>query len=198
MTETGDFNLAIAAIDKANTEDPHTLTIDGKEQPKELVHASMMTAWVKRLDPDASEVQLLAARAHHIRRWSLFRTDFAEGRAGYLQWRTALGKQHAQDLGVIMAEAGYSDELIAAGQKIVRKQGRTDDKAVQTHEDALCLVFLETQSLGLTRQLGDEKMVAVAAKTLAKMSPEAQGEALRLDLDERVANVVLEALGRTT
>ena len=186
MTETGDFNLAIAAIDKANTEDPHTLTIDGKEQPKELVHASMMTAWVKRLDPDASEVQLLAARAHHIRRWSLFRTDFAEGRAGYLQWRTALGKQHAQDLGVIMAEAGYSDELIAAGQKIVRKQGRTDDKAVQTH------------ALGLTRQLGDEKMVAVAAKTLAKMSPEAQGEALRLDLDERVANVVLEALGRTT
>ncbi len=193
----GDFHLAIAAIDKANTEDPHTLTINGKEQPKELVHAAMMSTWVKRLDPKASDVQLLAARAHHIRRWSLLRNDFPEGRAGYLQWRKALGKQHAEDLGVIMAEAGYGEESIATAQKIVRKQGRTGDKAVQTHEDALCLVFLETQSLGLTRQLGDEKMVAVAAKTLAKMSPAAQEEALHLDLDERVVGVVMQALGDT-
>ena len=39
-------------------------------------------------DPAATEAQVLAARAHHLRRWVVPRTSYPEGRAGYLRWRT--------------------------------------------------------------------------------------------------------------
>ena len=78
------------------------LVVDGVERPKEQAHAEMMTAWVLRLDPDADEAQLLAARAHHLRRWTLPRTDYPDGRAGYLRWRTALKAQHAEEVGEIL------------------------------------------------------------------------------------------------
>jgi hypothetical protein len=42
---------------------------------------------------------------------------------------------------------------------------------VQIHEDALCLVFLETQLAATVDQLGDEHMLDVIRKTAAKMSP---------------------------
>ena len=44
---------------------------------------------------------------------------------------------------------------------------------MQTHEDALCLVFLETQLAELADAQGDEKMVDIIRKTAAKMSPRA-------------------------
>src|SRR5256885_11503694 len=45
------------------------------------------------------------------------------------------------------------------------KDGLATDPAVQTHEDALCLVFLETQLLDLADQLGDAKTIDVIRKT---------------------------------
>src|SRR4051812_38623959 len=92
---------AIAAIDEANSLAPNVLGIGGRDQPKEQAHDEMMTAWVERLDPGADEVQLIAARAHHLRRWSVPRADFPDGRAGYLRWRTALKAQHAEEVGDI-------------------------------------------------------------------------------------------------
>ena len=44
---------------------------------------------------------------------------------------------------------------------------------MQVHEDALCLVFLETQLDALLDQLGEERSIAVLAKTAKKMSPAA-------------------------
>jgi hypothetical protein len=146
----GRFERAIAAIDAANADDPNTIVLHGQVRPKEQAHAERMTDWVQRLDPSADEAQLLAARAHHLRRWTMPRSSHPEGRAGYLRWRTALRKQHAADVAVLLAEAGYDAATIERVQAIVGKEGigRRDgpvDPAVQVHEDALCLVFLETQ-----------------------------------------------------
>ena len=55
--------------------------------------------------------------------------------------------------------------------QIVRKQGLGRDPAVQTHEDALCLVFLETQYDELAERMGDDKTIEILRKTAAKMSP---------------------------
>ena len=164
---------AIAEIDAANAQDPNSLVVDGVERPKELVHAELMTATVLELDPDADEVQLVAARAHHLRRWTVPRSSYPEGRAGYLRWRTGLKKQHATEVGEILARHGYSTDEIERVQRIVRKEGLGHDPSVQTHEDALCLVFLRTQFGDLADQLGDEKIVEVVAKTMTKMSPQA-------------------------
>lgn len=188
------LNRAIAAIDAANGDDPFTLTVDGVERPKEQAHAELMTEWVRRLDPAADDAQLIAARAHHLRRWALPRQDFPEGRAGYLRWRTTLKRQHAEDVGGILAEVGYGDDVIERVQRIVRKEGLGHDPQVQVHEDALCLVFLQTQLTELADQLGDDKTIEVLQKTARKMSERGLAEAGRLPLDEVGQGLLARAL----
>jgi Domain of unknown function (DUF4202) len=173
VTERGPFGNAILAIDAANGDDPNTIIVRGEERPKELAHAELMTEWVNRLDAEADEAQLLAARAHHLRRWSLPRDEYPDGRAGYLRWRTALRKQHAAEVADLLREVGYDDSTIERVRAIVNKEGLGTDPAVQVHEDALCLVFLETQLAATADRLGDDKMLDVIAKTAAKMSPAA-------------------------
>ena len=163
---------AIAAIDAVNADDPFTLVLDGVERPKELLHAELMTEWVQRLDPAATDEQLIAARAHHLRRWALPRDDYPEGRAGYLRWRTTLKRRHAEDVGAILADVGYGPESVERVQRIIRKDGLGRDPQVQVHEDALCLVFLQTQLDDVAGQLGDEKTIDVLRKTARKMSGE--------------------------
>ena len=166
----GRFEAALAAIDDRNAGDPNRIVVDGVERPKEQAHAEMVTAWVRRLDPEADEAQLLAARAHHLRRWAWPRTDFPEGRAGYLRWRTEAKKRHADEVAGVLAGAGYDSATIERVQAIITKRGLGSDPDVQVHEDALCLVFLQTQLDDLLEQLGDERTIAVLAKTAKKMS----------------------------
>lgn len=199
MTDAARFARAIEAIDAANGEDPNTIVIRGDTRPKELAHAELMTEWVRRLDPDATEAQLLAARAHHLRRWSLPRTSHPEGRAGYLRWRTALRKQHATEVADLLERIGYDDATIERVRAIVNKDGLgrsggLADAAVQTHEDALCLVFLETQLADTARSLGDDKVVEVIRKTAAKMSPRAVTLAAELPLDDAARALLDRAL----
>jgi hypothetical protein len=172
------YRRVIEAIDRANAEDPVTVVVDGRARPKEVVHAERMTHWVTELDPDAGELALVAARAHHLRRWALPRSSYPEGRAGYLKWRTEQQRRHAAEVGELMAANGYSSDEIARVGEIIRKVRLRTDPVVQTHEDALCLVFLEQQFDELDERLGDDKMVDVLRKTLAKMSDAAIGQAL--------------------
>ena len=189
------LTAALAAIDAANADDPHTIVVDGLERPKELAHAVMMTRWVRRLSPDSSDAQLIAARAHHLRRWTIPRDDYPRDRAGYLRWRSALGRQHADDVAAIMRRAGYDDEDIARVQAIVRKQGLGRDPEVQVHEDALCLVFLETQFDALAAQLADDdKMIDILRKTAKKMSPEGLAAAGELPLSAEGADLLVRAM----
>jgi hypothetical protein len=188
------LDAALAAIDAANADDPATIVVDGVPRPKEQTHAEMMTSWVQRLDPGASELQLLAARAHHLRRWAIPRDSYPEGRSGYLRWRTALKKQHASDVGEILAASGYAADEIERVQQIVRKDGLGTDPAVQTHEDALCLVFLETQLLDLARDQGDDKTVEIIRKTVKKMSEQGIEAALALSLPPDAVTLVQRAL----
>lgn len=183
---------AAAAIDAANAEDPNRIVHDGVERPKELVHADVVERWVRTLDPDATELQLLAARAHHLRRWVVPRSDYPEGRAGYLRWRTDHKKRQAAEAAELLAAHGYDDDEIARVAAIVEKRGLGTDPAVQTHEDALCLAFLELQFDPVAEQLGDDKTVDVLRKTIRKMSPAGVAAAGSLPLSATGA----ELLGR--
>ena len=130
----GRFERAIELIDEANSADPTVLMVDGQPRPKELVHAEIATEWVRRLRPDADEALLLAARAHHIRRWKVPRSSYPEGRKAYLRWRAGLQKFHAREIEAILRECGYDDGTIARVQQIVQKHGLGRDPDVQ----ALC------------------------------------------------------------
>jgi hypothetical protein len=177
------YALAIAAIDAANADDPNRISVRGVERPKELAHAELVTEWVRELRPDASDELLLAARAHHLRRWTVPRGSYPAGRAGYLRWRRDLHEQHAREVGEILAGVGYDADSVARVQDIVRKRGLGRDPEVQALEDALCLVFLETQFHDLSARLDAEKLDGVVRKTVAKMSPEGIARIADLPLD---------------
>ena len=112
--------------------------------PLALAQGRLAEAWVTRLDPDASDALRLAARAHHLRRWALPRSDHPEGRAGYLRWRKAQRDRHARDLAAILNDAGVDESVSARAAQVVAKQGLGSDPEVQTFEDAVSLTFLET------------------------------------------------------
>jgi hypothetical protein len=188
------FERAIAAIDAANADDPNTIVVDGVHRPKELAHAELMSAWVTRLKPDASEALRLAARAHHIRRWAVPRDSYPEGRAGYLRWRRDLHERHAADVGAILERAGYDGATTARVQAIVRKRNLARDPEVQVLEDALCLVFVETQFEDLAAKLERSKLLDVVRKTLDKMSAAGRDAALALDLPAAHRELIEEAI----
>lgn len=195
MTAVDDAALgaALAAIDAVNAEDPNLVVTPDGSRPKELVHAERMTAWLAELDPAAEPAQRLAARAHHFRRWASPRSDYPEGRAGYLRWRSDARKRHATEVGELLAAHGIPTDVVADVAAIIRKEGLGTDRRVQIHEDALCLTFFELQGLETAGKLGD-KTGPVVAKTLAKMSVRGRQLLLGADLDSAVRAVVADEL----
>ena len=196
MSDSDRFARAIAAIDAGNAEDPNVITVRTRTGPKEIVHAELVTEWVEQLRPDASEALLLAARGHHYRRWTVPRASAPAGRAGYLKWRKSLQQQHARDLGAILATAGYDDATVTRVQSIVRKEQLATDAEVQALEDALCLVFLETQLSDVAARLEPETLDRVVVRTAKKMSPEGIAAIAQVPLDDRERAILAGALGR--
>lgn len=189
------LQAALEAIDAENRGDPNRIEVRGESRPKELAHAELASEWVRKLDPEASEALLLAARAHHVRRWEIPRSDYPDGRAGYHRWRRELQERHAGHVGRILAEQGYDEPTIARVQAIVRKQGLGRDPEIQTFEDALCLVFLETQLHELAERLSREKLQDVTRKTVAKMSDAGLAKVRELSLSDPDLALIERALG---
>jgi len=194
MTESARFLRAMRAIDAANADDPNEIAVRGARRPKELAHAELATEWIARLLPDAGEAVRLAARAHHVRRWEIPRGDYPADRAGYHRWRVALHAHHAAIAARILREAGYADDAVARVQDLVRKRGLGRDPEVQALEDALCLVFLETQLAELADRMDATKLVGVMRKTLRKMSPAGLAHAQALSLAPRERDLLARAV----
>ena len=188
------LDAAFAAIDAANADDPNTITVRGEERPKEQAHAELAVEWVQRLVPEPSDALLLAARAHHVRRWDIPRSSEPTGRAGYLRWKRGLQQHHADVVARVLGAAGVDPETIERVQSLVKKERLRTDPEVQALEDALCLVFVETQFGELTDQLGEDHMVEVVVKTLRKMTPAGREAALGLPLDDEALRIVGRAL----
>ena len=192
------FARALAAIDAANADDPNRIELGGESHPKELLHAQRASHWVRRLAPDASELLLLAARAHHLRRWQLPRGDYPEGRAGYHAWRRELQQRHAREAAAILRVEGYSTEEIERVEALICKRGLGRDPEVQVLEDALCLVFVETQLDAFAERHEPEKVVEILVKSLRKMSPTGRAAAGKIVLSapgQRLLAQAVEVLG---
>ncbi len=191
---------AFALIDDANAADPTVVSVHGVSGPKELVHAGLAVEWVRRLRPDAGAALLLAARGHHLRRWTTPRSTYPAGRAGYLRWRNALHEQHARELGELLAAADYDAPTIARAQELVRKDGlgraSAPDDDVQTLEDALCLVFLETQFADMAARLEPHVLARVLVKTARKMSAAGLAAVAEVALPPGLRRLLDEAFAR--
>jgi limonene-1,2-epoxide hydrolase len=199
MAPSARLRAALAAIDDANAADPTVVTVRDRTGPKEIIHADLVTEWVLRLRPDADEALLLAARGHHFRRWTVPRSSYPAGRAAYLRWRKDLHAQHARELGVLLGDAGYDEATIARVQAIVRKDGlarAAENDDVQVLEDALCLVFLETQLVEIAARLDPAKLPGVITKTARKMSGAGLAQIAHVPLGPGARRLLDEAFAR--
>jgi hypothetical protein len=195
MIDTARFAEAICLFDAANAEDPNQEPgPDGQPMPKELLYAQRMSACLAYVAPDAPEAVQLAARAQHIRRWSIPRSDFPLTRPGYHQWRNTLKKYHAELAGQLMQQAGYEPEMIARVQQLLQKQRLQDDPEVQLLEDVICLVFLEYYFLPFAAQHPEEKVIEIVQKTWPKMTERGHALALQLPFSPEALALVTKAL----
>lgn len=193
MQDRTRFLAAVARIDAENAHDPRRALIDGEELPFELAYSRRLTAWVTRLAPDASEPLLLAARGQHIGRWRRPRGNYPDGLNGYLQWREDLKEFHATTVRGILADCGYEDAVAGKVMSLIRKEQFPEDPESCVLEDALCLVFLETQLAEFASTKPREKTIDIIRKTWEKMTPKARGIAAGLDLPSPVRELIADA-----
>lgn len=173
------LDLALAAIDTANAADP---------KGEALVYGQRMSAELSRLFPAASEILQIAARGQHVERWLLPRSDFPEGKPGYLAWRREQGRRHGARLAGIMAGAGYDDADCARVGVLLRKEGLKRDPEVQALEDVICFVFLRWYFAPFASSRDPDELAGIVEKTARKMSDEGRRRVLaEFDLPEPFA-----------
>jgi len=170
---------ALALIDAANAADP---------KGEALVYGQRMTEELARLFPDASEVLQVAARGQHVERWLLPRSDYPEGKTGYLEWRREQGRRHAARVAGIMAEAGFSPEAQDRVGVLLRKEGIKRDAEVQALEDVICFVFVRWYFAPFAAERDAESTLDIVRKTARKMSDAGRARVLQeFDLPEPLA-----------
>jgi len=179
------YDGACAAIDRWNREDP---------AGHELPYSERMVGWTRKLSPGASDELLLAVRAQHLRRWTVPRSTFPDGRAGYLSWRETLKKFHADALASIMKDSGYGDPAVAKAKALILRKNLASDPEGQTLEDAACLVFLQFEFADFARKTEEGKVLEILKKTWQKMSPRAREAALGLSYPPKESEILRKAL----
>lgn len=180
--DAGRLRSVIDRIDAANASDTAVLEYDGERLPKEPTHARLMSEWIERLKPDASDALRIAARAHHIRRWERPRDAYPPGRNGYLRWRDDARDFHVAKTVALAREAGYGEDTVERVARIMGKRRIKLDDEAQAYEDALCLVFIETQLHDLAARTAEATLLNAIRRTWQKMSPAAREVALGFDL----------------
>lgn len=194
MTQDSRLQQVLNAIDAENRQDPHQEQADGQSWPKEYLYSLRMSEQLTRFAPNASELLQIAARAQHIRRWTVPRTDYPMDRAGYKHWRTDLAKYHGELTAKLMENAGYGEEEQERVKALLLKKQLKRDDEVQTLEDVICLVFIHYYLEDFATKHEEEKLLDIIRKTWGKMSEAGHAAALKVPLSAPVQSLVGKAL----
>jgi hypothetical protein len=183
MSSEQPLSCALKAIDEANKADPNQEQVDGESLPKEYAYSLHMTRWLFELESQPSPRMQVACRAQHIERWTMPRSEYAEGRKAYYQWRQACGRMHGRRAAEIMAECGFPADECERVEIILTKRELRQDDDTQLLEDVACMVFLERYFADFYEQNVDydrEKWLRIVRRTWGKMSPRGHEAALKL------------------
>lgn len=183
-----------SSIDELNAQDPHFETVDGINTPKELVYGMRMSEWLDRIRPDAPDPLKVAVRAQHIMRWKIPRSSFADGKIGYLNWRNALKKFHADEAAKILDNLGFQKDFIDRVSFLIQKKNLKNDPDTQSLEDVACLVFLQFYFAEFSSKTDTIKMIDIVKKTWNKMSDDAKGLALNIAMPPECLKIVEAAI----
>ncbi len=197
MTVNSRLEAVIEEIDSANADDPRRVDLNGRNIAFERLYSERMTERLEKTYPEASELLRIAARAQHLRRWEIARSDYPQGRRGYNDWRKQCRLHHARLAGEIMLRNGFDDAEIQHVGVLIRKEQLKKNPESQALENVAALVFLDHYFDGfLAKYAGyeDEKIVDILGKTLCKMSPRGHKAALELDMPVRARALVAAAI----
>ncbi len=188
------FQKAIQHIDAENSNDARKEIHNQKEYPKELLYSYRMTDKLLAYFPNASNELQIAARAQHINRWEIPRESYPVGKRGYLKWREALKKMHANITSNILNEVGYGTDFINRVTFLINKKLIKKDDESQVLEDVVCLVFLEYYFEAFSKKHDDEKLIDIIKKTWEKMSKNGQEAALKLQYSSKSLELIKRAI----
>lgn len=175
---------ALQRIDAANAEDPSGHAVE---------YGRRMTRWLGRLTARPSAALAIAARAQHLQRWQIPRASYPDGRSGYLRWRRACARHHAERAAGILRDLRAPAALIDRVAALVRKEGLGRDAETQVLEDAACLSFLEADLAAFAEGRDAEMLQRVLRRTWGKMSPSARQLAATLDVGRPLAEMIRSA-----
>ena len=161
------LQCALDAIDAANARDPN---LEAGE-PAELVYGRRMSEALGAFAPGASEALQIAVRGQHIERWLNPRRAYPDGKAGYIAWRNAAKRRHAERAAEIMGAAAMTTPRSPAPARSCARSDCASDAEAQTLEDVACLVFLRHYAASFAAKHPDEKVLDILVKTQRKMSP---------------------------
>ncbi len=170
------FTKAIELIDKANSEDPNQVTVNGECWSKELLYSHRMTGMLERYKADTDDMMKISVRSQHIKRWKSDRKEYPMNRKGYHQWRTSLYTFHANTVGLLLEETGYDDDFIDRVKRAVAKKSIKTNEDTMLVEDVAALVFIEYYMLPFVERHPDyteEKWIDIIQKTWRKMTEQA-------------------------
>ncbi|MFH4965653.1 DUF4202 domain-containing protein [Gaetbulibacter sp. M235] len=190
------FEIAIALIDKKNSEDINTYHSHGLDFPKELLYSQRMSQKLLQFKPNASRALQIASRAQHICRWKIARDEYPMDKVGYLRWRETLKKMHAEITAEILKDVGYDDEFIDRVSFLINKKLIKKNEESQTIEDVICLVFLDYYFEEFAAKHEDKKVIDILQKTWKKMSEEGHVEALRIKFSDKSLALIKEAISK--
>ena len=188
------FEIAIALVDKANSEDINIYQADGIDYPKELLYSQRMSRKLLQFEPNASKALQIAARAQHICRWKIDRNEYSMDRVGYLKWRETLKKMHSELTVDILKQVGYDEQFINRVKAIILKKLIKKNEESQIFEDTICLVFLDYYFEEFAAKHNDEKIIDILKKTWIKMSKKGQEAALKLNLSDKSLSLIKQAI----
>lgn len=183
----------LARIDAANDCDPSAeMTASGPVAAARL-YSERMSEVLAAFEPHACDALRIAARGQHIERWTRPRSDYPEGRDGYLSWRREAAHFHVARVTALMRESGCSSEECDRVGVLMLKQNLKADPDTQTLEDVACLVFFRWYAGDFSAKHDPEKIRTVVTRTARKMSPKGRAAALSLGLPQHVADAIQRA-----
>lgn len=182
------------AIDAVNAKDPEQVDYHGRLTAKAVLYGQRMSACQKQFFDHASELLCIAVRAQHLERWVIGRDQYEKNRSGYLQWRKALAKHHADRCRSIMQQHGFSESDCDVVAELLQKKNLKTNPETQCLEDVACLVFLQHYFDDFSTQHTEDKIIRIVQKTWAKMSAQGHNIALQLELSDNSSKLINKAL----
>ena len=182
-----------ARMDGANALDPTLEEAAEGAKPAALLYGRRMSQVLDDFAPSASEALKIAARGQHIERWMRPRSNYPEGREGYLDWRRDAARYHAARAAALMQDAGYDPAICERVSSLLLKKNLKTDPEAQTLEDVACLVFFRWYAGAFSEKHEPERMLAIVSKTARKMSAKGRAAAAMLDLPAHVMDAIAAA-----